>query len=477
MKRRCKYLVFFFPFILISISALTQNVGGSSPERAFDMISDGTNLYMTGFTKSFGTGNRDGFLLKYNTVDNTITQNTWGKIEYDEFRSICKTNNSLILGGFSFWRDGKSIQSILAKADENLEIEWLKDFGNDHYQHAYSTISLNSGDYLLGGVDRSIGLYGPYIIKTNSMGEMIWEKTYAEYMPAHTVDMLELENNNVLLLSAQGGFFNVATIWHMRSHQNADILLIEIDSDGNIIKDTIYYMPHHDIPVKVLPDNNGNYYILSHSQSYTPGNSFDICLSLISSDFDIIWTRTYGGTNFEYAADMGIDTEGNINIIGTSASTGKDYPVMYYLKTNTDGTLIEESYIYTDYKGFAAGIEIIDSNIYIFGTITIENDDNLIILKNFELKNHQKFVPDLYIYPNPAIDNCKIVFNSLFFNNTDVNITVFNSQGQIVADTTHKIINSKYSAELDLSGLLPGQYFIKTYNNTFSETTKIIIVK
>lgn len=478
LNLRFKNLVFCLLFILISTRSLTQIIGGSFPERAFDMISDGTNLYMVGFTKSFGTGKRDGFLLKYNTIDNIITQNTWGKIEYDEFRSIYKTNNSILIGGFSFWREGKSIQFLLAKANENLEYEWVKGFGGDASQHAFSLISLTDGDYLLGGVDRSIGLYGPYIVKTNNSGEIIWQKTYAEYMPAHIVDILEIENNNVLLLCSQGGFFNASTIWHMSSHPNADILLIEIDSQGNVVKDTIYNMHHHDIPVKIMPDNNGNYYVLSHSQSYTSGNSFDICLSLISSDFEIIWTKTYGGANFEYAADMEIDTENHIiNIIGTSDSSEKDYPVMYYLKTDLDGTLINENFVYTDYKSYAAGIEIIDSNIYVLGTITIDNDDNFIILKNFELKNNQKFVPDLYIYPNPAIDNCKIVFNSLFFNDSYVNIEVFNSQGQIVFNTTHKITNSKYFAVLDLSNLLPGQYFVKIYNDTFSDTSKIMIVK
>lgn len=210
-----RYLIIIIFLLTLCNVSLAQYIGGVSNEEAFDMISDGDDLYMTGFTKSFGTGSRDGFIVKYSTTDNVSSQSTWGKIEYDEFHSIFKAGDDVILGGFSFWREGLSIQSVLAKMDENIQLTWVKGFGNWHYQHAYSTIMLESGNYLLGGVDRSVGLYSPYIIKTSPDGDLIWEYTYEDYKPAHTVDMMQLENGNILLLSCEGGFFNISTIWHM----------------------------------------------------------------------------------------------------------------------------------------------------------------------------------------------------------------------------------------------------------------------
>ncbi len=475
--RMCKSVFIFLVFVLICLHTFAQFIGGVSDEKAFDMISDGTNLYMTGFTKSYGIGNRDGFVVKYQIVDHVISYNTWGKTEYDEFRSIYKAGDNIILGGYSYWRDGVGLASVLTKLDENLQLEWTKPFGNWHYQHAYSTIMLQSGNYLLGGVDRSIGLYGPYIVKTDQQGELIWEYTYEEYMPAHTVDILQKENGNILLLSCQGGFFNPSTIWHMSSHADADVLFIEIDTDGSVVNDTIFQLPYHDIPVKILSAPNDQFYLLWHSQSVNPGNSFDICLSLISENYDFIWTKTYGGEGFEYAADMEIYDESNICIVGTSASSGEEYPTIYYIKTDANGEVLEEEDVYTDYRGYAAGIEIIDTVIYILATVTVEGDDNFVLLKNFELNKKSEFSPDLYVFPNPVTDYCKIVFNSMFFNNSTIQISIYNINGQIVYESEYSIVDSDYVFEIDLSGFRAGQYFIKTENSDFSETTKIIVIK
>ena len=472
-----KIRVLFISFLLVSATLSAQFIGGVSNEQAFDMISDGPDLYMTGFTKSFGTGNRDGFVVKYNTVDGTINQNTWGKVEYDEFHSICKAGEHIILGGFSYWRDGIGLASILTKVDEYLQAEWTKPFGNWHYQHAFKTIMLESGNYLLGGVDRSVGLYSPYIIKTNQDGELIWEFTYENYKPAHTIDMLQLNNGNILLLSCMGGFFNPSTIWHMGSHTDADLLFVEIDVDGTIIRDTTIHKEHHDIPVKILPTDNNQFYMLWHSQSVNPSNGFDICLSLISENYEILWTETFGGEGFDYAADMEIDEEGNIHIVGTTTSSGEDYPTIYYIKTNRYGALLEEMDVFTDYRAYAAAIEIIDTSIYILGTATIDGDDNFVILKNFELGKETEFKLDLYVYPNPVSDYCKIVFNSMYFNNTAVNVSIYDVRGRMIFSKEHIIENSEYVMQIDLSEFGSGQYFIKTENANFSETTKILIIK
>jgi len=471
-----KFKAFAFFFFLLSGRLFAQYIGGVSNEKAFDMISDGDDLYMAGFTKSFGTGSRDGFVVKYSTDDYVSSQNTWGKIEHDEFHSIYKAGDDIILGGISLWREGKALQSVLTKIDKNLQVEWTKDFGNNHSQHAFSTIMLESGDYLLGGVDRSVGLYGPYIIKTNNQGELIWEFTYEDYIPAHTVDMIQLENGNIILLSCQGGFFNVSTIWHMRSHTDADVCIVEIDVDGNVVRDTIFHEAHHDIPVKILPASDNQFYMLSHSQSVNPGNSFDICLSLVSENYDVIWRKSYGGEGFEYASDMKIDEDGNIHILGTSASSGEQFPTMYYVKTDQNGEIFDEMDVLTDYRGYGAGIEIIDSVIYILGTITINNDDNFVLLKNFEFNNDILFKPDLYVYPNPVSEYCNIVFNSTFFDNSSVDVSIYDNRGRIVFTKTHTIINSNYVFQIDLSGFESGQYYIKTENSDFSETTKVLVI-
>ncbi len=472
-----KRYILFSLFVVLYSNSSCQVFGGSSDEHAFSMISDGYILYLTGYTKSYGNGTRDGFIVKYNIIEGSFSYNTWGKADYDEYRSICKAGDDFIIAGFSFWRESLNSEVILTKINSQIESRWTNHHGNSNSQHAYIAKVLNSGEYLIGGVDRGDVLYDSYLVKTTCDGEKLWEYTYSDYMPSHIVDILELENENLLLLCSQGGFFNPSTIWHMSSHANADLLFVEVNSMGVVVRDKIISARYHDIPVKILPAPNDKFYILFHSQSYSENNSFDICLGLLNNDYEFDWVKTFGGSNFEYASDMEIDDEGNIYIVGTSASSGEEYPTIYYIKTDADGEVLEEQNVFTDYRGYAAGIEVIDTGIYILGTVTIDGEDNFVVLKNFELNKKSEFAPDLYIFPNPVTDYCKIVFSSMFFNNSTIQISIYNINGQIVYESEYSIVDSDYVFEIDLSGFRAGQYFIKTENSDFSETTKIIVIK
>lgn len=337
-------------FIALSANTLTsQIIGGTASEKAYDMCKgNDNNLYLAGFSSSYGNGNRDFFIARYNTETGNLSYNTWGDCVYNEIRSIIPHGQNIIAAGFSFCRNGKSLQSMVTKVNPQLEFEWVKNFGNWHYQHGYKIVSLYDGNLLTGGIDRSIGLYGPYLILTDNNGNLIWEKTLNDYQPSHVVDMIQKQNGNVLLICSKGGFFNLGTNWHSNSNSDANTLIIEIDLAGNIISDTVILAPHHDIPVKAIKTSDDGFYLLSHTQSYEGNGSFDICTQKFDSDLNIEWTKLYGTTDFEYASDFEIDSEGNIHIIGTSAGFA-DYPVMYYLKTDALGELIESQGVIEEY--------------------------------------------------------------------------------------------------------------------------------
>jgi len=465
-------------FSIFSVSLFAQIIGGMCYEKAFDMIDGGDGyVYLAGFTGSYGNGNRDGFVIKYNSSTSAYIYNTWGKTDYDEFRSICKTNDGFLLTGFSFWRENLSLQAIIVGMNSQLDFQWSNNFGNYHYQHAYKSIVLHDGSFLVGGIDRSIGLYGPFLIKTNNTGSAIWEKTYTDYQPSHIVDMFEKDDGNIVLLCSKGGFFNTGTNWHSSSSTDADILFIELNSEGTVIRDKQINARYHDIPVKLIEDGNGNFYVLSHSQSYSENKSFDICLSLISSEFEIIWTQTYGGDNFEYASDFEIDVDGNIHIVGTSASANDEYPVIWYIKTDYAGNFIESQYLLPEARGYGASLEIIDTSIYLLGTTSKDGNDDYVLFINNELGTETEFVTELIIYPNPVKDFVEIQFNNSAFRYKNVIIEIIDSKGCVVFDKSHYVINGSGSVKLSLDFLKPGQFIVRISDENGKKIKNALIIK
>jgi len=60
------------------------------------------NIYITGMTDSFGVGDYDIFVAKYNGVPNQLWNFTWGGINSDIARDlVLDTSNNIYIGGFT----------------------------------------------------------------------------------------------------------------------------------------------------------------------------------------------------------------------------------------------------------------------------------------------------------------------------------------------------------------------------------------
>ncbi len=452
--------------ILLSVLSIAQTIGGQMFEKAYDMTQDNNgNLILVGYTGSYGAGNKDGFIVKYNPIAKTYQYSTWGKSEYDELRSVSMTEDDIIIGGYSMWRDESSAyQAVLVKLNSELQLEWVSNFGNWHFQHGYTTLVLNNGDYLLGGVDRQITWPSPFLVKTDNSGQLIWEKTWIEYSPSYIVDMLEKENGNIVLLCSVGGFFNLGSHWHSAGSSNADVCFLEIDSSGNVVKLKVIHNPHHDIPVKIIPAFDDKYYLLSHSQGYSNNMSFDICLSLVNSDYTYEWTKTYGGEKFEYAADMEKDSLGNIHIVGTSSSINENFPIIMYLKLNSDGDELETEYLSPDKRGYGSAIELIGNDVFILGTQTTSADDNdFVIYINNVINVKIEDFKNIQVYPNPTTDFCTISLNQTENRIQKYDLEIISVNGSVVL-TEKNLASDNNKIIVNLSDLSTGQYIIKIKN-------------
>ena len=86
---------------------------GGLDERCFSMTIDSTdNILMGAYTNSYGEGNYDMLLLKYDNLGNLILNTTWGGAKDDICYAIAKDRfNNVYLGGYttSFGAQGKDL--------------------------------------------------------------------------------------------------------------------------------------------------------------------------------------------------------------------------------------------------------------------------------------------------------------------------------------------------------------------------------
>ena len=205
-----------------------KTYGGTDYDLASSVqqTSDGGYI-VAGYTRSFGAGMWDIFLIKTDENGNLEWAKTYGGTDEDYALSVQQTTGGgYIVAGWksNFVAAYKDI--LLIKTDANGNVQWAKTYGGTDYDWAYSVQQTSDGGYIVAGVTWSFGAggYDIFLIKTDASGNIQWAKTYGgtSYEEAFSVQQ-----------TSDGGYI-VAGLTTSFGAGSEDIFLIKTDANGDI---------------------------------------------------------------------------------------------------------------------------------------------------------------------------------------------------------------------------------------------------
>jgi len=148
----------------------SNTVGGSDDEQGFSMqiTSDGGYI-IVGFTKSFGAGEEDVYLIKTNSSGDTLWTRTYGGTATDIGYSVQQTpDNGYIIAGFTESFGAGSGDVYLIRTNANGDTLWTKTYGGVNQDTGFSVQITSDLGYIIAGATRSFGqgLTSVWLIKT-----------------------------------------------------------------------------------------------------------------------------------------------------------------------------------------------------------------------------------------------------------------------------------------------------------------------
>jgi hypothetical protein len=162
----------------------SKTYGGKSNEDGIALSeTDAGDLIIVGQTESYGEGGQDIYILKLNSLGDTIWTKTFGGNRYDYPSDIIKTkSNEFIITGTtsSYGQYYHDDDIFLLKIDGNSNVIWSKTYGGNKDESSTRVILTKDNNYLIVGSTQSYG-FGQddiFLIKTTSEGDTIWTKTY-----------------------------------------------------------------------------------------------------------------------------------------------------------------------------------------------------------------------------------------------------------------------------------------------------------
>jgi hypothetical protein len=194
------------------------------------------------------------------------------------------------------------------------EVEWTKDLPGAEAGIDIKPLSVQlttDGNFIIAGTKINFfsGITEVYVTKVNLSGEEIWTKTFTGRDYARGFEVQETKNG--YLVVGYNGDWDKG--W-------SDFYLTKIGNDGEVLWESEFGQNKSDHAYSVKVAKNGNIYVAGYTAPEDKDN-FDMLLVEYNSDGEVLSHEIVGGNGDDIAYSMDIDESGNLYMVGYSTST------------------------------------------------------------------------------------------------------------------------------------------------------------
>ncbi len=418
----------------LSQTQFQRAIGGTDDDYANSIIQTTDGGYaVAGTTRSFGAGNDDFYIVKFDGSGTLQWSRTVGGTNVDEARSIIQTTDGgYAVAGFANFFGGGLVDFYIVKLAGSGTLQWSKTVGGTNWDYGYSIIQTTDGGYAVAGFTSS-SITGPtdmYIVKLDAGGNLQWTRT---------VGGTNFDEAYSIIQTTDGGYA-VAGL----SRSFGGMYIVKLDA-GGALQWSRTVGGGVDQAYSIIRTTDGGYAVAGTTGSFGAGG-YDMYIV----KFDASW-NTCGNTNSPSST------------VGTGGTLGSPTPIISQIDptvttptppTNIGGTVTTLCFV---------GIQ--------------PNSNE--IPASFAL--HQN-------YPNPFNPNTKIKFDVPQFplikgggaerRGLFVSLKIYDLLGsEVAALLNEQLTPGTYEAEWNASNYPSGIYFYTLTASGYSRTKRMILVK
>lgn len=287
-----------------------KSYGGVREDYGYDvkLTSDGGYI-IVGYTMSQGNGDKDIWLIKTNSLGDVLWHKTYGDGTTEWAHSVYESSD----GGYGiagFKGSNHAGNAWIIKTDQKGTMEWEKILGGAARDTAQSIQQTKDGGYIITGYTSSQGEgdENVWLIKTDSKGNIEWEKTYGDLYANRAYCVQETSDNGYIIAG-----------WTDTTH-GTDMLLIKTNHQGIIqFQKTYGGLFKGDYGFSVQQTYDEGYILVGYTYSNNAQKE-DILVVKTNSEGNLLWNKTYGGPNSDWGWAVQQTSDGGYIIAGDTWS-------------------------------------------------------------------------------------------------------------------------------------------------------------
>ncbi|MCH8903741.1 MAG: PKD domain-containing protein [Bacteroidetes bacterium] len=305
--------------------------GGSGFDNSADFKQTSDSGYiLLGHTLSFGAGSNDIYIVKTDQAGDTIWTRVYGGASADVGASVIQTSDGgyLIAGTTFSFALGILGDMFLIKTNSMGDTTWTRTYGDNLDESANSVIQTSDGNYVLCGSTENFGAgsYDVSLLKIDVNGDTIWTKTYGR---------AGVDNGVVIRETSDGGLI-IAGSMDSLGLGNYDALLIRTDQNGDTLWTKTYAGPVDEYFNDVQETSDGGFICVGVTDSYGAG-SLDYYVVRTDSLGDTLWTKCYGSSNIDFLNSVIETPDNGFLLAGHTNGHGSGIFDIYLIKINNVG--------------------------------------------------------------------------------------------------------------------------------------------
>ncbi|MBA3828636.1 MAG: T9SS type A sorting domain-containing protein [Taibaiella sp.] len=462
---------------------------------------------ITGYHSST-IGPDDIWIIKLDALGNIAWKRIWGGSSEDILYSISQTKDGgYIACGYSGSNDGDAkidtnlnAQAVVMKLGASGNIIWQKLLGGNGDDAAYDIRQTFDGYIMVGWTNSSngdvpegthldsMGYNSPdiWIVKLNDTGKIIWQKTYGgsrEDVP----QSIEISRDSGYIIGAYTFSGNGDVYKHMGNRYTSDYWILKLTATGDMSWNKVLGGTQNDMcqGVKQTPDggylaygitlSNDNDVHSNHLDS-TGKPSADVWLVKLSTDGNVTWSKTYGGSLNERNANLQITADSGYALCSSTYSNdgdvaGKHIYLLYVTsdmwvaRLSKNGTLMWQKCMGGALDDAAYSITLTNDKGYCVAGYTASNDADVSgnhgAYDYWVVKLHDTatgipqptLMSDIRLFPNPTTNTLKIQYHI----EDDCYIDIYDVLGKKITEV--ELSKSATSLSITTTNWVPGVYY------------------
>ena len=255
------------------------------------------------------------------------------------------------------------VLSIIAKAQPPSK--FYSTYGGGGYDEGYDVKQTLDGGYIITGSTSSIGLGNTdmYLLKLDSMGVKKFETSFGGVNNEVGKSVVQLSDSSYV----------IAGYTSSSGFGGYDIFLVKADKTGALLWQKTIGGADWDFANSMTATNDGGFIIAGTTYSYGRGNA-DGFIVKTDANGDTIWTKTFGGLNDDEFKSVIQTSDLNYAIVGYTKSYNDYLGDAWLFKVNQLGDSLKSfSYNFGLEDGFNDLKELSSGEIITAGYLTFNN--------------------------------------------------------------------------------------------------------